>query len=117
MTKTKPVPVVVVDASPDDSCNEDDRALDLVAETSEAAAAAESEEDSEEDSEEESEEEGDADPQDEKEQKKLRKKARNDADKQRLCVQPLVSSIESGSWTERSSPRFQGPGAFRPFPY
>ena len=37
-TKTKPVPVVVVDASPDDSCNEDDRALDLVAETSEAAA-------------------------------------------------------------------------------
>lgn len=75
MTKTKPVPVVVVDASPDDSCNEDDRALDLVAETSEAAAAAESEEDSEEDSEEESEEEGDADPQDEKEQEKAEKES------------------------------------------
>ena len=95
-TKTKPVPVVVVDASPDDSCNEDDRALDLVAETSEAAAA-ESEEDSEEDSEVESEEEGEADPQDEKEQKKLRKKARNDADKQRpgrlAALQPPQSTL------------------------
>ena len=96
-TKTKPVPVVVDDAPPDGSCDDEDgRALDLVAETSEPAAA-ESEEDSEEDSEEESEEEGDADPQDEKEQKKLRKKARNDADRQRLgklaALQPPQSTL------------------------